>query len=232
MHQGKRLQFDRDTAKATGQGWGANTGNSEWNDEEAGKALAEKAISGSGAGWEANDPAAAEVDQFAEGKVEAAKEDGEAAAEEPEEKVKTLEEYKAELAARQANLGPPPAVRRPNEGSRDNKKWANAVLKEDKEEEVLFAGKEAKAKAPKERKVKQIVDIDATQFDARADSKGGRGGRGGRGENRGDRRGGPRGGRGEGRGEFRGERRAPAPQAGRGTVVKLDDPKAFPSLGA
>jgi len=230
--RGRGREFDRhsqtgraDTAKQTGQGWGANTGNAEWTDEKVGQSIAEGQAAGSG--WDAADPATAEVDEFAQGNVEAPKE--EQAEPEPEEKLKTLEDYKAELAARQANLGPPPSVRRPNEGSRENKKWANAVpLAKDDDEDAFIAPKEGKQKPPKERKTKQLLEIDAT---AETGNRRGGSGRGGRGD-RGDR---GRGGRG-GRGEFRGERRGGAPSygqaPGKSSVVKIDDTKAFPALGA
>lgn len=111
--------------------------------------------------------------------------------EEPEEeKVKTYDDFLAEKAAKQAALGALPAARQPNEGSRTN---ATPLKKSgEDEEEVLFAGKEAKAKREKERKQKQIVEIDQRFQEI---PRGGRGDRGGRsrGGDRGERRGGPRG---------------------------------------
>lgn len=111
-----------------------------------------------------------------------------AAPEEPEEKVKTYDDFLAEKAAKQAALGALPAARQPNEGSRGS---ATPLKKGEDEEEVLFAGKEAKAKKEKERKQKQIVEIDQRFQD---NPRGGRSDRGGRPRGGGERRGGSRGG--------------------------------------
>ena len=131
---------------------------------------------------------------------------------------KTLDAYLAEQAQKRMGLGGTLEARQPNEGSKADKKWANAkaISKED-EEDSYMAGKGPKATTrTRERKEKQTVDIDHRFQEQPRGDRGGRGGsRGGRGEFRGDRGGrgesrGDRGGRGEsrgdrgGRGDFRG----------------------------
>jgi hypothetical protein len=205
--------FCRDTAKATGQGWGANTGDAEWSDEKTAEAIAQGEATG--AGWDAADPATAEAEPAADGEP---KEEAE-----PEEKVKTYEEYQQELKEKRAALNAPAQIRQPNEGSRDNKKWENATVLNKVEEDAYVAPKEGKAKAPKERKTKQLLEIEHSYQEPRSE-RGGRGGRG-RGEGRGGR------GRGEGRGGNRGDRapRGGAPRAA-GASVNLQDESAFPAL--
>ncbi|RPA82053.1 hypothetical protein BJ508DRAFT_100370 [Ascobolus immersus RN42] len=217
---GRGRPFDRhsqtgrvDTAKATGQGWGANTGDAEWSDEKTGEAIAQGEATGTG--YDAADPATAEAEPV---------KDGEVKEEEPEEKLKTYEEYQQELKEKRAALNAPAQIRKPNEGSRDNKKWENATVLDKVDEDVYVAPKEGKAKAPKERKTKQLLEIEHSYQEPRSE-RGGRGGRG-RGEGRGGR------GRGEGRGGNRGGDR-PArggARGGAGASVNLADESAFPAL--
>ncbi|KAI8394153.1 uncharacterized protein BYT42DRAFT_553547 [Radiomyces spectabilis] len=133
------------------------------------------------------------------------------AAAEPEEVVKTLEEYLAEKANKSLKVSLPEA-RKPNEGA-DDGKWKDAVAFSKTEEPELFATKEKAKKAEKPRKEKQFVEIEQ-RFQERNTRGGFRGN---------DRRGGERRGRGNGR---RGNRQSNGP------VVNLQDTAAFPSLGA
>ncbi|KAI9775910.1 MAG: hypothetical protein M1839_000699 [Geoglossum umbratile] len=216
-----------DSEKQINQGWGAPKGDAEWNDEQAGEAIAkaeEKIDSGEGEG---------------EGTAaDAVKEEPAAAAEpepEPEDNTKSYSEYLAELAEKKMQLGGAPPARKPNEGSKQDKKWAKAKeLKKDEEEDTYIAGAGGKAKRERQRKEKAILEIDQRYVEpSRGNREGGRGGRG-RGEGRGDFRGGDRGrgggrGRGEGRGDFRGGRGGP--RGGGSTQVNVADTDAFPSLG-
>ncbi|KAF8470573.1 hypothetical protein BDZ91DRAFT_761012 [Kalaharituber pfeilii] len=207
--RGRGREYDRhsatgrvDSEKQVNQGWGSN--DNEWAEEKEGESIAQA---------EANDenvPVAAETQPVDEAETTPA------VPEEPEEKVKTYDDYLAERAAKQATLGSLPQARPPNDG-REDAKWKNAtVLKKDEEEEqAYFAGKEAKARKEKERKQKQLLEIDQRFQDS---YKGGRGDRGGRG--RGDRRGG----RG-GTGGHRGGRNYNGPG------VDTGDTNAFPPLG-
>ncbi|KAI5804345.1 hypothetical protein EDC01DRAFT_627207 [Geopyxis carbonaria] len=206
----------RDSDKQVDQGWGAQKGESEWKDEIAAVEIAEKDATGA----DSSDPNAATAD-------------AEAAVEEEEQKTKTYDEYLAELAQRQADLGPPTEVRRPNEGSRTDKKWATAKEIKKEEDAAYFAGEAKDKTRNRERKTKQVLDIEPRYVEPRDGNRRGgsdRGGRG-RGEGRGGRgrgdRGAPRGDRGDR--SYRGDR--PAPKGGN-APVSLGDDKAFPALGA
>ncbi|KAI5792396.1 hypothetical protein DFH27DRAFT_186748 [Peziza echinospora] len=215
-----------DTEKKVSQGWGSD--DKEWTEEKAGESIAQAEASSENVAVAAGEPEVV-------GEAEVA-----AAAEEPEEKLKTYQDYLAEVAAKKEALNPLPQARQPNEGSRTDSKWKNAVpvKKSEEDSEAYFAGKEAKARKERERKQKVVVEIDQRFQEApRQGGRGGseRGGRGGRGgAERGERRGGPRGGRGGQEGGFRGgERRGGfAPRNNAGPTVNLADPSAFPSLGS
>ncbi|PSS18616.1 hypothetical protein M430DRAFT_121269, partial [Amorphotheca resinae ATCC 22711] len=223
--RGGRRQFDRhsrtvggDSEKQASHGWGATEGNAELADEEAGEAIAKteqkEALTGEAA-------------------------DGEAA--EPEDHSISYADYLAQLAEKKLQLGTGiPEARKPNEGSKQDKKWANAKPIVKDEEEDFVAGSGGKAKRERERKQKQILEID--QRFVEAPERGGRGGfrgrggrgdgapRGGRGEGfRGGRGDGSRGGRGRGDGPHRGGPRGPR---GNAAPINTNDPSAFPSLGA
>jgi len=219
--RGGRREFDRhsQTGKAehpkqADQAWGATEGNSEWQDELAGAELAQK----DAAGANPADPNAATPDAEAE-----------TPAEEEGPKVKTYEEYLAELEEKKAQLGGKPEIRKPTDAAQ-NKKWANA--KEfTKEEAEYFAGESREKTRIRERKQKQVLDIDMRFNEpARGGDRPTRGGRGGRGGDRAP-RGAPRGGDRAPRGD-----RAAAPRAARAPAgaqpVNLKDDKAFPTLGA
>ncbi|KAL1916509.1 uncharacterized protein VTP21DRAFT_5700 [Calcarisporiella thermophila] len=90
---------------------------------------------------------------------EAANEDKkEAAPVEPEEVVKTLDEYLAEKAAKSLAVSAP-APRKANEGV-DNSQWGDAVPLEKEDSEYLRLGKEKAAKGKKEKSAKTFVDIE------------------------------------------------------------------------
>ncbi|KAI9145721.1 hypothetical protein BKA69DRAFT_1121519 [Paraphysoderma sedebokerense] len=136
--------------------------------------------------------------------------------EKEEEKVKTLEEYQAELAAKKAALNKSTQVRKANEGA-DESQWKGAVplQKQDVDEADDLApfifgvgSKGEKSKSKKEKAQKVHLDIEQ-KF---ADEDRPRRGRGGF--------------RGAGRGGREGRGRGGKPQA-----VNINDDKAFPSLG-
>lgn len=184
-----------DTRKQVNQGWGAQTGDKAgdkaWDDERAAENLAQNE----------SEPQTPANEEPAE----------------PAEKTKTYAEYLAEKAA-QGDLAAKP-IRAPNEGSNLDKKWANAkeLKRTPEEEEAYIKGKEEKAKREKQRKEKNVLEVDMRFVESpRGGSAGrGRGGRGGRG-----------GRSGRGNGAPRGE------QQQRGAPPVTVDEKNFPSLGA
>ncbi len=162
--------------------------------------------------------------------------------EEPEDNSISYSEYLAQQAEKKLDLGTL-HVRKPNEGSKQDKKWANAKPIAKEEEEDFVAATAGKAKRERERKQKQVVEID--QRFVEAPERGGRGGfRGGRGRGDGPHRGGRgdgfRGGRGEGRGGGRARGDGPPrnhPQrphaaGNRAAPINPTDESAFPSLGS
>ncbi|KAG4431601.1 hypothetical protein IFR05_012914 [Cadophora sp. M221] len=216
-----------ESEKQAGHGWGANEGGAELADEQAGEAIAnaeaKEALGGDAA---PTDSAVTEPEA------------------EPEDNHKSYEDYLADLAEKKLALGSGiPEARKPNEGSKQDKKWANAKAIAKEEEEDFVAAAAGKAKRERERKQKQTIDIDQRFVEA-PEQRGGRGGgfrggrsrgdgpsRGGRGEfrgGRGDSRGG-RGGRGDG--PSRGGRGGGGPRGG-SAPINTSDTSAFPSLGA
>lgn len=211
-----------DSEKQAAHGWGATEGTAELDDEQAGEAIAKseqkEALTGDGEGADA------------EAAVEA----------EPEDNSISYADYLAQQAEKKLALGAGiPEARKPNEGSKQDKKWANAKAVTKEEEEDFVAGSGGKAKRERERKQKQLLEIDQRFVEA-PEQRGGRGGfRGGRGRGDGPPRGGRgdggfRGGRGDGprgrgRGDFRGSSRG-GPRGG--APINTDDPSAFPSLGS
>ncbi|CAK1354485.1 hypothetical protein CB0940_01670 [Cercospora beticola] len=216
-----------DQEKQAAHGWGAKDGQSEWADESAGDAIAKAEVNnepGFTPDTSAADPA---FTNGPDGEV------GEDAAGEPEEKVKSYDDYLKELAEKKLALsGESPAIRKANEGSKTKFPEGQAV---NREQEDFFVGGGGKTKKVKEVKEKERINIDGQYYAAPdAGDRGGRGGRGGRGrgEGRGSFRGegrGRGGGRGRGdRGDFRG-----APRGGpRGSTFNANDSSAFPALGA
>lgn len=223
-----------ESEKQAAHGWGANEGGAELADEQAGEAIAtteaKEASTGDGDAAPIADP--------------------EPAAEaEPEDNSISYADYLAQQEEKKKALGSGiPEARKPNEGSKQDKKWANAKALSKEEEEDFVAGSGGKAKRERERKQKQVIDIDQRFVEA---PERGRGGFGGRGRGRGG-DGAPRGGRGgyerrgdgQGRGEGRGRggrggdsRGAPRPpRAGgpsaQGGSINTADTSAFPSLGS
>ncbi|KAJ2906824.1 hypothetical protein MKZ38_010322 [Zalerion maritima] len=201
-------QMPSGSEKQASLSWGAAEGTAELKDEQAGEEMAktEKKDDVEGEG-EPKDAAAAEPA-------------------EPEEKHISFAEYQAQQAAKKAALEAEVNLRKPNEGSKLDKKWANAQPLTKNDDDVYFEGTGGKNKRERERKTKQILDIDQRFVEPERGGRGGRGrgGRGGRGgEFRGS-RGAPRGGRGRGGGP---------PSAGPGkTTIDPKDQSAFPSLGA
>ncbi|RDL40620.1 Uncharacterized protein BP5553_00599 [Venustampulla echinocandica] len=226
---GARAGYDRHSAglgsnseKQAAHGWGGNDGDAELNDEKAGEALAKA---------DGKDALVNDADAVVEPAAEP----------EPEDNSKSYAEYLAELAEKKLALGAGvPEARKPNEGSKADKKWANAKAIAKEEEEDFVAASAGKAKRERERKQKQVVDIDQRFVEApeRGGSRGGfRGGRGrGDGPSRGGRGDGNfrgRGDRGRGRGEgsFRGRGGAPRGNSG-AAPINPGDTSAFPTLGS
>lgn len=240
--------FFSDHVKQADKSWGAPSGDAEWNDEKAGEAIA-KAEESAG-GWDAaaekaNEPqftsdTTKPIDtEAADTTADVAAPAGEpqpAAEPEPEDNSRSYADYLAEQAEKKLKLGAPVlSARKPNEGSKQDKKWAQAKpLSKDEEDADYIAGKAEKAKREKQRKEKTMIDVDFRHAEP-AQRGGDRGGRG-----RG--RGGDRGRGGRGRGEFRGRGDGGfrgdggyrgGGRGGRGgdSSVNVSDENAFPSLG-
>ncbi|KAJ9149650.1 hypothetical protein NKR19_g5557 [Coniochaeta hoffmannii] len=203
--------------------WGATEGEAELKDEQAGEQIAQADQKDAGA----EDAAPAE----------------ETPAEE-EDKTISYADYLAQQAEKKLALEHENAlkVRKANEGSKEDKKWANAKeLVKNEDEEVLFAGAGGKAQRQRERKQKQFVELENRFIEPPRDGgdrRGGRGGargefsgrgrgEGGRGRGEGRGRGAPRGGP---RGDFRGGRGGA--RGGGAAPVNPNDQSAFPSLGS
>lgn len=228
---GRGGNFDRhsrsvggESEKQAAHGWGATEGGAELADEVAGEAIAK-----------ADEKEALTGDGEAAPAVEVAEP-------EPEDNNISYADYLAQQAEKKLALGTGiPEPRKPNEGSKQDKKWANAKAIAKDEEEDFVAGSGGKAKRERERKQKQVVEIDHG-FVEPPERGGGRGGfrgrgeggrgRGGRGEFRGDR--GNRRGRGDGSFPSRGEGRGPprGPPRGGAASLNTEDQSAFPSLGS
>ncbi|KAL5604743.1 hypothetical protein BROUX41_001912 [Berkeleyomyces rouxiae] len=187
--------------KQADKAWGAIEGNAELKDEIAGEEIA------------AADKTEEEATEEAE----------------PEEKVKSFDDFLAEKAEKKLALGESLSLRQANEGSKTNKKWETAKQVVNEEADYFTPGT-GKAVRQRERKVKQTIDIEPRFVEAERPSRseGGRGGRGGfRGEGRGEGRGargnaGPRG----------GARNNAGPRGPKQTTINTSDESAFPSLGA
>ena len=207
--------------KQAAQSWGANEGQAELKDEQAGAEIAES-------------------EQKAEGEAAA---EGEAREEEPEDKHISFDQYQVQLAEKKQALESEGSlkVRKPNEGVNDSK-WKDftAISKDDEEE--LFPGvAPKKGRGPRTRAKPEKLELENRFIEQPERTRGG--GRGGRGGPRGDAsrgdsgRGGPRGdaGRGRGRGAPRGAPRGDF-RGGRGgrqesQAFNATDKDAFPSLG-
>jgi plasminogen activator inhibitor 1 RNA-binding protein len=231
------LIYPSASEKQAAHGWGGETGEAERADENAGEALAK-----------ADEKAAVTED----GDAPAVNAEGKTVEEEEQDNSVSYADYLVQQAEKKLSLQAA-ATRKANEGTKEDKKWASASeLKKDDEEEFI-AGSGGKAKRARERKQKEVVEIDQRFVEQPSRDSG----RGGRGRGDGPRRGGERGERGAFRGErgaFRGERGAfrgprgdgaprgrggPRGGAARGGAtrggaapINTEDTNAFPSLGA
>lgn len=217
-------------------------------------------------GWDNSDNAAA-IDQPADSTTAAAAGGDSAppppqADPEPEDNSKSYADYLAEQAEKKLKLESEPLqIRKPNEGSKQDKKWAKAKpISKDGQEEDFIAAKGEKARRERQRKEKTTLDVDLRYIEPSSGGRGERGDRGDRGErggrgrgSRGDFRGGERGRGGRGRGDgYRGGRGDGGYRGGRGggdrggggggdggyrggradsSSVDVEDKNAFPSLG-
>ncbi|KAL2022550.1 hypothetical protein VTK56DRAFT_5157 [Thermocarpiscus australiensis] len=212
---GRREEGDRhptktyphsNSEKQAAQSWGANEGDAELKDEQAGEDIAQSE----------------QKEAAAEG--EAAPE-AEAKEEEPEEKHMTLDQFLAKQAEKKLALeAEKKDLRKPNEGVKEDKWKGYAPLKKDEEEDELFTGTAGKSERKREKKTKQYVEIENRYIEPERP----RGGRGGRGGARGD--GGRGRGRGAPRGDFRGGR-GRGSQEKESQPINTNDEEAFPSLG-
>lgn len=218
---GRGRQFDRhsatgkeDSHKKVEQGWGGDDAKRELDAEDGAKA-----------------DAAAEEDTTGEAgdKKEAPKANGAppvekelAPVEEEKDNTKTLDEYLAEQAAKRAQIG---ALKEARPAETDAKALGTKMEKQSDED--YFKAQKERSNRQRERKEKQILEIEQSFNAPPAASRGA--GRGGRGSGRG--RGGER-----GRG-FGGERGAGRGRGGRGrggsagANINLSDSAAFPTLG-
>lgn len=141
---------------------------------------------------------------------------------EPEEVIKTLEDYLAEKAAKSARISLPEA-RAANSGT-DDSQWKNAkVLEVQEAEDFIKIGKESVAKSRKGKKETKVLikDLEFNFAEPARDPAPRSAFRGGRGGDRG-----ARGSRGSG------PRRGGPPSRGGGDDVNVDDQELFPSLGS
>jgi plasminogen activator inhibitor 1 RNA-binding protein len=226
----------RITDKQSVHGWGGATGDAEREDENAGETQAK---------------AEEKVAIVEDGDAPAVNAEGKTIDEEEQDNSVSYADYLVQQAEKLSLQAA--ATRKANEGTKEDKKWATASELKKAEEEEFIAGSAGKAKRARERKQKEVVEIDQ-RFVEQPSRESGRGGRG-RGD--GPRRGGERGERGAFRGErgaFRGERgafrgpRGDAAPRGRGgprggaarggaprggaAPINTEDTNAFPSLGA
>ncbi|KAI2630784.1 hypothetical protein GGR54DRAFT_584168 [Hypoxylon sp. NC1633] len=181
--------------KQAAQAWGATEGDAEQKDEQVGEDIAQTELK----------EATAEDAQ-----------DAPATPAEPEDKHVSYADYLAQQAEKKLALGENLEIRKPNEGTKVDKKWANAkaLVKEDDDNYVSASG--GKVKRERERKAKQLVEIDQRYVEPDR-PRGGRGG-GGRGGATGGRGSAPRtegrGRGGRGRGEPREHRGEPREHRG------------------
>lgn len=208
-----------DSEKQAAHGWGANEGDAELKDEQAGEAIAEA------------DQKDALGDPF-----DIQPEPSQAKEEEPVDNSISYEEYQKQLEEkRQALAADILEVRKPNEGAKIDKKWASAkpIVKE--EEEAFIAGSAKAKKERKEQAKKQILDLDTAYYQPPSTGRPTRGGRGDgsrRGGDRAPRGDGARGSRGRGDGARGGWGGPRGDTPHRGAQLNTDDTNAFPSLGA
>ncbi|KAI8071302.1 hypothetical protein BC940DRAFT_294100 [Gongronella butleri] len=167
-------------------------------------------------GWGHPETAEAEAAADTLSPADPAAPEPEVAAPEPEENVKTLDEYLAEKASKGLKVSLPEA-RKANEGS-DEGKWKEAVAFTKAEEPDFLPAKEKAAKKEKARKEKVFVDIEQKFQEKPRFSRDSRDSRDSRGAARGGRR------QNNNTSGRRGDRR--------NNNVNLQDDAAFPTLGA
>ncbi|KAL9096542.1 MAG: hypothetical protein Q9163_006430 [Psora crenata] len=238
--------YAHDHVKQADLSWGAPTGTAEWQDEQAGEAIAkaDEKEEGAASGWDSG--GAAPISEDADGTAPpngAASVDAANAAREeepePEDNSKSYADYLAEQREKKLRLGAQELkAREPNEGTKAKKEWENAkpISKEDEEGDFMAGlGKGEKAKRERAKKEKQTLNVDIRYVEPH---RGGSGERGGRGRGRGDRgdfrgrgRGRGDGFRGRGEGGYRGGRGSYRGGNSEGAPVNVEDQSAFPSLG-
>ncbi|RYC55849.1 hypothetical protein CHU98_g10361, partial [Xylaria longipes] len=165
--RGGRFPRDRDdrhtkgfqtggSEKQAAQSWGATEGGAEAKDEQAGEEIAQTELK------------------------EATAEDAEdvATPAEPEDKHVSYTDYLAQQAEKKLALGDSLEIRKPNEGTKVDKKWASAKALSKDEGDDFISATGGKTKRERERKAKQVVEID-NRFVEPERPRGGRGGRGG-----------------------------------------------------
>lgn len=231
-----------DHAKQAAHGWGESTGPGELKDEQAGQAIAwadeKDAVKDAGPAEPTNadgeHPAATfDVPAPLDDEPRAAEPEVEA---EPEDKSKSYATYLAELAEKKLGLGGLLTARQANEGS--SQKFEGKAIERAEGNEAYFSGSGGKARRERERKDKNVFQLEH-DIQAREQTSGFRGGRGGEGRGRGRGRGeggfrgdrGDRGGRGRGgfRGESRGEYRGG--RGGSSASPNVTNESDFPTLG-
>ncbi|KAL1297114.1 hypothetical protein AAFC00_004693 [Neodothiora populina] len=201
--------------KQAAHAWGGETGDAEFADEKAGLADA-RAEEKEGVVATDSTPVDADGEKVPE----------------LEDNTKSYEQYLAEQLEKKAALNAGPLEpRKANEGS--SKKFPEGKAFTRNAEEAFIEGTAGKAQRHRERKAKEVVDVDlswkeeAAGGDRGADRGAPRGGRGGRG------RGGPRGGDRGDRGNRRGGDRPAAPRgpaARTGPSPNVTSAQDFPSL--
>ena len=234
------IYVESDHTKQADLSWGAPTGESEFQDEKAGEAIAkeEEKDEGAAGGWDSGvaalpDDAPAGADGIAPPAAPADAPAGPAEEPEPEDNSRSYADYLAEQAEKKLKLGSGVLeARKPNEGSKQKKEWDNAKPVSKDEEDEYMAGKASKARREKQRKEKERVDVDLRYVEPNAGGRGG--GERGRGRGRGDR--GDFRGRGRGRGDnFRGRGdggyRGGRGRGDSGYTPNVGDENAFPTLG-
>lgn len=230
-------QPDGRDGEVTTAGWdnagATDKGASGWDDKGATGWDGSEAAGGA-SGWDNSATAVPGTESKPEGEYTATDATaGQPGAElEPEDHSKSYAEYLAEQAEKKLRLNDNVReARKPNEGSKQDKKWAAAkAFTKDEEDDEYMAGKGGKEKRERQRKEKTRLEVDLRYVEpsgGRGGGERGRGGRGRGGRGRGD------GYRGRGDGEYRGGGSRGGNRGGRdANSVNVSDENAFPSLSA
>lgn len=191
------------------QAWGGDNGKRELKAEEDGVADADAENKPATNGQ--STPAAREGDEAAPAVVPAEEADN----------TKTLDEYLADLATKKAAIGAKGNTPRAVEADAKWDGFGNKVVKSEGGDEYYAATKAGGSARQRERKEKQLLEIEQQFSTPPVQQRGGRGGaRGGRGES----------GRGRGESRGRGGRGRGSARGSSGANVNLDDKRAFPKL--